>query len=63
MLRLAGVFIPSAREVVEMLYEFAEPFVLDSSKIERAFGLTATAFTTSIPATVAWWQARRALAA
>jgi nucleoside-diphosphate-sugar epimerase len=63
MLRLAGVFIPGAREVVEMLYEFEEPFILDSSKIERAFGLTATPFETSIPATVAWWQASRALAA
>jgi len=62
MLRLAGVFIPGAREVVEMLYEFEDPFILDSSKIERAFGLTATPFATSIPATVAWWQARRSLA-
>jgi nucleoside-diphosphate-sugar epimerase len=43
-----------------MLYEFEEPFVLDSSKMERAFGLAATPFEQSIPATVAWWQSRRA---
>jgi len=59
MLLLAGLFVPSARETVEMLYEFEEPFVLDSSKMERAFGLAATPFEQSIPATVAWWQSRR----
>ena len=60
MLLLAGLFVPPARETVEMLYEFEEPFVLDSSKTERTFGLTATPFEQSIPATVAWWQSRRA---
>lgn len=59
MLRLVGLFVPGARETVEMLYEFEEPFVLDSSKTERTFGLTATPFEQSIPATVAWWQSRR----
>jgi nucleoside-diphosphate-sugar epimerase len=62
-LRLAGLFVPAARETIEMLYEFEEPFVVDSSKIERAFGLTPTPFEVSIPATVAWWQSRRAAAA
>jgi nucleoside-diphosphate-sugar epimerase len=42
MLRLVGLFVPGARETVEMLYEFEEPFVLASSKCENAFGLTAT---------------------
>jgi nucleoside-diphosphate-sugar epimerase len=60
MLLLAGLFVPAARETVEMLYEFEEPFVLDSSKCEKAFGLAATPFEQSIPATVAWWQSRRA---
>jgi nucleoside-diphosphate-sugar epimerase len=63
MLRLAGLFIPAARETIEMLYEFEEPFILDSSRIERAFGLTPTPFEVSIPATVAWWQSHRADAA
>lgn len=63
MLRLVGLFSPPVRETIEMLYEFEEPFVLDSSKIERAFGLTPTPFEVSIPATVAWWQAQRAKAA
>jgi nucleoside-diphosphate-sugar epimerase len=60
LLRLVGVFQPATGEVVEMLYEFEEPFLLDSSKIERAFGLTPTPFDVSIPVTVAWWQGRRA---
>jgi nucleoside-diphosphate-sugar epimerase len=59
MLRLVGVFVPSVHEIYEMLYEFEEPYPVDSSKIERAFGLTPTPFEVSIPATVAWWQARR----
>ena len=63
MLRLVGLFMPSAGEQVEMLYEFEEPFVVDSSRIERAFGLTATPFEQSIRATVAWWQSRSATAA
>ena len=58
MLRLVGVVVPQAREMVELFYEFEAPHLLDSSKTERAFGLTATPFAESIPATVAWWQRR-----
>jgi len=62
MLRLVGLFVPGAGETVEMLYEFEEPFVLDSSKCEKAFGLKPTPFAESIPATVAWWRDRGAKA-
>ena len=62
MLHLVGLFQPEVREAIEMLYEFEEPFILDSSKIERAFGLTPTPFEVSIPATVAWWRSRRGTA-
>ena len=55
MLRLAGLFVPILREFPEMWYEFAEPFVLDSSKIERAFGLRPTPLEESVPATVEWF--------
>ena len=58
MLRLAGLFMPILREFPEMWYEFAEPFVLDSSKIERAFGLRPTPLEESIPATIAWYRDR-----
>ena len=42
MMSMAGLFIPGARETVEMMYEFEKPFVVDSSKFERAFGVVAT---------------------
>lgn len=63
MLRLAGLFVPILREFPEMWYEFAEPFVLDSSKIERAFGLRATPLEESVPATVEWYRDRAGSAA
>ncbi len=63
MLRLAGLFMPILREVPEMWYEFAEPFVLDSSKIQRAFGLRPTPLEESVPVTVEWYRERAAAAA
>src|SRR5215213_4992787 len=36
-----GLFNPSLRETLEMLYEFEEPFVVDHSAFARAFGDTA----------------------
>ena len=56
MLRLAGIFVPAAREIIEMAYEFEEPFLLDSSKIERAFGLRPTPLEEALADTVAWWR-------
>jgi nucleoside-diphosphate-sugar epimerase len=56
MLRLAGLFVPPAREMIEMAYEFEEPFVLDSSKIEQAFGLRPTPLEVALGETVAWWR-------
>jgi len=56
MLRLAGLFVPPAREMIEMAYEFEEPFILDSSKIERAFGLRATPLEEALARTLAWWR-------
>jgi nucleoside-diphosphate-sugar epimerase len=57
MLQLGGLFIPAARESVEMLYEFEKPFIVDSSKFERAFGVKATPITEANKATVAWYRA------
>ena len=56
MMRLAGLFAPGAREVVEMMYEFEKPFVVDSSKFTRAFGMTATPLSVGIPATLDWFR-------
>jgi nucleoside-diphosphate-sugar epimerase len=57
MLALGGLFIPAARESVEMLYEFEKAFVVDSSKFERAFGVKATPIAEAVKATVAWYRA------
>jgi nucleoside-diphosphate-sugar epimerase len=42
MMRLLGLFNPGAREMVEMMYEFTQPFLLDSSKFSNAFGMKPT---------------------
>ncbi len=60
MLALGGLFIPAARESVEMLYEFEKPFVVNSSKFERAFGVVATPIAEAVKATVAWYRAHPA---
>ena len=57
MMALAGLFIPGARESVEMLYEFEKPFVVDSSKFEQMFGVKATPIEEAIRVTVDWYRA------
>ena len=44
------------RALVEMAYEFDEPFVLDTTKYETTFGVAGTALPTAIAATVAWYR-------
>jgi nucleoside-diphosphate-sugar epimerase len=60
---LASLFIPPAREMIEMAYEFEEPYLVDSSKIERAFGLRPTSLTDALAQTVTWWRERTAAVA
>lgn len=57
MMRLGGLFIPAARATVEMMYEFNEPFIVDSSKFEQTFKIEATPFETGLRQTIAWYQA------
>ena len=42
LLRALGMFNPGMRELVEMQYLFAEPFIVDSSKIANKLGVEAT---------------------
>jgi len=56
MLRLAGLFVPEARETVEMMYEFEQPFVVSSEKFTRAFGIAATPAAAAVKETVRWFQ-------
>jgi nucleoside-diphosphate-sugar epimerase len=55
-LMLLALFNPVLRAVVEQLYQSDRPWVVDSSKFERAFGWTATPLEVSIPQTVAWFK-------
>ncbi len=55
MMRLAGIFIPGARETVEMMYEFEQPFVVDHSKYVQAFGNHATPINKGIQRTLEWY--------
>lgn len=52
MLRAVGLFNPDARELVEMLYEFDRPFVMDSTLSQRTFGLEPTEWTQIITETL-----------
>jgi nucleoside-diphosphate-sugar epimerase len=58
---LAALFDPTLRAVREQLYQSERPWVLDSSKFERAFGWRATPFPDAVATTVAWFQDRAAV--
>jgi nucleoside-diphosphate-sugar epimerase len=56
MMWIGGFFIPDAKEMVEMMYEFEKPFIVDSSKYEKTFGIKATPMREAIKETVAWYK-------
>src|SRR5580700_4170441 len=56
--RALGLVNPMMRGLAEMAYQFDEPFVLDTSKYESAFGASGTPLTDAIAATVAWYRTR-----
>ena len=55
MVNVVGLFNGQVRELKEMLYEFEEPYVVDSSRFESAFGVHATPLDEAIPANVEWF--------
>jgi nucleoside-diphosphate-sugar epimerase len=42
LIRLLGLFIPIMREFPEMLYQYEQDYIFDSTKFEKRFGITAT---------------------
>ncbi len=56
--RALGLFNPTIRELVELSYEFEQPFVLDTSKYESTFGTAATPLKAAVTATVNWYRDR-----
>lgn len=56
MMRIAGLFIPAARASVEMMYEFTEPFAVDSNRIQQTFDLEPTPVDIGIERTLSWYK-------
>lgn len=56
MMSFGGLFIPAARETVEMMYEFEKPFIVDSRRYLAAFGGAATPHEQAVRATVSWYR-------
>jgi nucleoside-diphosphate-sugar epimerase len=54
MMSFLGLFIPAMRESVEMLYEWDKPFIMDSSKAEKAFGWHGTPLKKAMRDTIEW---------
>jgi len=53
-LRMMGLFDPSIRELVEMIYQWEQPFVVDDTRIRTELGVVATPWDDAIAATAAW---------
>ena len=57
LLRALGVVNPTVRELVEMQYEFLEPFIVDSTKIATKLEVHATPLDQALADTLASYQA------
>ena len=53
-----GLVNPMLRELAETYYQFDEPFVLDTSKYQAAFGAAGTPLADATAATLDWYRAR-----
>jgi nucleoside-diphosphate-sugar epimerase len=62
LLRLAALTSPTVRELLEMQYQFAEPFIVDSSKIANALHVEATPIEQAMAETLATYDGRPAQA-
>jgi len=58
LLRLAGLFLPEAGELPEMIYQWRAPYILDDAQFRARFGATSTPLPRAVDATVAWARAR-----
>jgi nucleoside-diphosphate-sugar epimerase len=58
LLRIAGLFIPEAGELPEMIYQWRGPFVLDDSQFRRRFAAAPTPLAQAVADTAAWARKR-----
>jgi nucleoside-diphosphate-sugar epimerase len=63
MMRIGGLFIPAARESVEMMYQFERPFIVDSNAYKAAFGDHSTPLDEALAATLDWYRSQAPQAA
>jgi nucleoside-diphosphate-sugar epimerase len=56
--RALALASPMMRGLAEMSYQFDQPFVLDTSKYQSAFGAAGTPLADAIAATLAWYRTR-----
>ena len=56
LLRALGVINPTVRELVELQYEFQEPFIVDSSKIATKLNVHATPLEQALADTLASYR-------
>ena len=59
MMRIGGLFVPAARELPEMLYEFEKDFIVDHSRYAEVFGDHATPLSDSLHATIQWFRSKK----
>ena len=57
MMRFLGLFNKEIRETVEMMFEWVNPYVVDTSKAQNAFGLKPTGLQHAMHETIAWCKA------
>lgn len=56
MISMLGLFDPMIREVKEMMYTWEEPYIVDHSKFEAAFGAEITSHEVALKETIAWFK-------
>ena len=56
LLRAVGLVNPTVRELVEMRYEFEEPFLVDGSRITRELGVRATPYAEGLARTLGTYR-------
>ena len=63
MMRLVGLFVPAAGELIEVGYQFDDHFEVDWSDYHGTFGGSASGLQDALAETLAWWQGDLGIAA
>lgn len=56
LLKIGGIFNSDAREMIELLYQFEKPFIVNNNKFVKVFGDCSTPFEESLKRTVSWFK-------